>query len=152
MRKNATSRLHRIMVSHEFVERFQNLRVSCRERMLSDHFPLVLASSMTRWGPSPFRTLDGWLDEPKFLDVFKKEWVQLAQLTFAQKIKAMKKPLKKWNREVFGFIDTKISFFQEELSKLDIKEQQPGLQEIDSLRTKALQSQMWLWLARKERY
>ena len=152
MRENAASRIDRIMVSHEFVEKFQNLKVFCKDRMLSDHFPLVLTSSMSQWGPSPFRTLDGWLEEPKFLDVFRKEWVQLAQLTFAQKLKAMKKSLKKWNREVFGFIDTKISFFQDELSKLDSKEQQLGLQEIDFFRRKALQSQLWLWLTQKERY
>ena len=108
MRGKAASRLDRIMVSKEFVENFQNLKVVCKERMLSDHFPLILATSDIKWGPSPFRTLDGWLEEPKFLQVFKKEWIQLSQLPFEQKIKAMKKPLKTWNREVFGKIDFKI--------------------------------------------
>ena len=151
MRDNAASRLDRVLVSNEFIGRFQNLKVKCKERMLSDHFPLVLYTSETSWGPSPFRTLDGWLEEPQFMAVFKKEWIQLSQLPFEQKLKAMKRPLKKWNREVFGHIDSKLMSLQNELSKLDAKEQAQALQEADRQRKKALQSQLWLWLAKKER-
>jgi len=41
---------------------------------------------------------------------------------------------------------------QNELSKLDAKEQAQPLQEADMQRKKALQSQLRLWLARKERF
>jgi len=64
----------------------------------------------------------------------------------------MKKPLKKWNKEIFGHIDTKIRSLQQEISKLDHVDQQLGLDETDSIRRKALQTQLWLWLTRKERY
>jgi len=89
--------------------------------MLSDHFLLVLTTSKISWGSS-------------FIAVFKKEWIQLSQLSFEQKIKAMKKPLKKWNREVFGLIDIKIKSLQDELSKLDVREQSQMPQDIDKHR------------------
>jgi len=119
MRKNAASRIDRILVTKEFVEQFQNLRVRCKNRMLSDHTPLVIFTSETVWGPCPFRTLDIWLEEPKFLDVFKKEWLQLTSLSFVQKLTAMKGPSRRWNPKVFGHIDLKIQAYQEELSRLD---------------------------------
>jgi len=75
MRRNAVSRLDRILVTKEFVDKFHNLRVCCKWRMLSDHTPLVLFTSAIAWAPCPFRTLDIWLEEPQFLKVFKKEWV-----------------------------------------------------------------------------
>uniref|UniRef100_A0A7C9DIR8 Uncharacterized protein n=1 Tax=Opuntia streptacantha TaxID=393608 RepID=A0A7C9DIR8_OPUST len=69
-----------------------------------------------------------------------------------QKLKRMKAPLKKWNREVFGHIDLKISSFQKEITKLDLLAQERQLQECEWHRRSALQSQLWLWKARKERY
>jgi len=123
MRKNAASRLDRILVSKEIIEQYQNIRAYCKDRQLSDHFPVIMSTSRIRWGPCPFRTLDSWLEEPKFMELFRKEWLQLSQLSLEQKLKAMKKPLRKWNKEVFGIIDIKLKSLQTELSKLDEKEQ-----------------------------
>jgi len=64
----------------------------------------------------------------------------------------MKKPLRKWNNEAFGIIDIKLKSLQEEISKLDEKEQLEQPQEADIFRRRALQSQLWLWMARRERY
>jgi len=64
----------------------------------------------------------------------------------------MKKPLKKWNREVFGIIDDKIKSLQEAISKVDDKEQREMLQEADIYRRKALKTQLWQWMTRQERY
>ena len=58
MRENAASRLDRIMVSKEVIERFQNLKVHCKERLLSDHFLVVLNTSRIIWGPV---LLDHWM-------------------------------------------------------------------------------------------
>ena len=138
MRENAASRLDRIMVSREVVEKYPSLRAYCKERLLSDHYPVIMSTSCITWGPCPFRTLDTWLEEPQFLEIFKKEWIQLSQIPLEQKLKAMKKPLSKWNREVFGNIDMKIKALQEELSKLDDMEQQQQPREMDMHRRRAL--------------
>jgi len=152
MRENAASRLDRIMVSKEVFEHYQNLSAYCRDRLLSDHFPVIMNTSKISWGPCPFRSLDTWLEEPKFMELFRKEWLQLHQIPLEQKLKAMKKPLRKWNKEVFGIIDIKLKTLQEELSKLDRKEQFQQPQEADVHRRRAIQSQLWLWMARRERY
>jgi len=136
----------------EFVNKFQNIRVRCKNRMLSDHTPLVVSTAVATWGPSPFRTLDVWLEEPKFLAVFKKEWLQLTSISFEQKLKAMKRPLRKWNHEIFGHIDTKIYVYQKELGRLDMKAQSEDLLEEEWMRREAVQSQLRLWMLRKERY
>ena len=108
MRENAASKLDRIMVSKEVVEQYQSLKAYCKERLLSDHFPVIMNTSCITWGPCPFRTLDTWLEEPKFFELFKKEWIQLSQIPFEQKLKAMKQPLRKWNKDIFGNIGMKL--------------------------------------------
>jgi len=69
-----------------------------------------------------------------------------------QKLKKLKAPLRKWNREVFGNIDTKIQALQKELASIDIQAPGRELQEIEWHRRNASQSELWLWMARKERY
>jgi len=78
LRRNAASRIHRMLVEAEFLEAFPGLQAYCKDRILSDHHPILLASNQVSWGPVPFRSLDGWLKEPSFMQVFKREWVQLA--------------------------------------------------------------------------
>jgi len=86
------------------------------------------------------------------LELFKKEWLQLSGLSIEKKLKALKGPLKKWNKEGFEHIDLRIKSYQEEISKLDLKAQTQALQESDWLRRDALQIQLELWLNRKERF
>jgi len=120
--------------------------------MFSYHYPIILVTTQIKWGPTPFRSLDVWLSEPSFLKTFKREWVQLGGLALEQKLKRIKKPLKEWNKVVFGRLDQKIKAFQQELQKLDSKAQVRMLLEQDWLRKEALQSQLWLWMLRSERY
>ena len=152
MRHNAASKLDRVLISPELLDKFPGTHAYCKERMLSDHYSIILASNIVKWGPIPFRTFDCWLQEPSFVQVFRNEWLQLVGLHLEQKLKRMKAPLKKWNREVFGHIDLKISSFQKEITKLDLLAQERQLQECEWHRRSALQSQLWLWKARKERY
>ena len=86
------------------------------------------------------------------MKVFEKKWIQLAGLPLDQKLRKLKAPLRKWNREVFGNIELKIQDYKKELDKLDMKAQEMELQESDWCRRNALQSQLWLWIIRKERY
>ena len=152
MRSNAASRIDRALVDVELIQSFPGLRAYCKGRSFSDHHPIILAFSNVQWGPTPFRSLDCWLKDPGFIKVFQHEWIQLAGLSLDQKLKKIKAPLKKWNREVFGHIDNKIQAFQKELGRLDMVAQTRSLQETEWSRRMAVQSQLWLWLTRKERY
>ena len=76
----------------------------------------------------------------KFCEIFEKEWVQLAGIPLDQKLKKLKAPLRKWNKEVFGHIDMKIQAFKKELVKIDEQAQERELEEIEWHRRNALQT------------
>jgi len=151
-RKNAASRLDRFWIDKELLLKISSGSVHCKGRMFSDHHPLIFSSDQVEWGPSPFRTLDCWLEEPSFQKTFSLEWIQLAGLPLQEKLKLIKGPLKSWNKKVFGHIDNRISTFQAAIKVLEDKAQEGFLQESDNCRLEALSSQLWLWIARKERY
>jgi len=152
LRCNAASKLDRILIDAEFMDKYPGIHAYCRDRLLSDHYPIILALYSISWGPTPFRSLDCWLKEPSFLQVFRHEWMQMAELPLDQKLKKMKAPLKKWNREVFGHIEQRIQGYQKEIAHIDMIAQDRDLQESEWLRKYALQAQLWLWKARQERY
>jgi len=120
--------------------------------MFSYHFPIVFKSSVLKWSPTPFRTLDCWLEEPSFEKVFRKEWLQMEGKPLVSKLKLIKKPIKAWNKGVSGHIDSKLCSYQEAIRKLDKEAQSRTLDECDWVRMDALQSQLWHWMVRKERY
>ena len=135
IRRNVASRIDKMLVEAQFMGAFPNMLAFCKDRLLSDHYPIVLSSSQLSWGLAPFRSLDCWLQKPSFIQVFKKEWLQLTGLPFNEKLKKLKASLKKWNREVFGHIDHRIQAFQVEMAKLDAQAQDCELQEICLLYT-----------------
>lgn len=152
LRKNSASRIDRILIDEELVLAFPNCKAFCRDRVFSDHFPLVFKSSAITRKPNPFRTLDCWLDEPSFEKIFRKEWLQLNGKPLECKLKLIKKPLRAWNTDVFGHIDNKIGIFQEAIRVLDKEAQLRCLEESEWCRLEALRAQLWFWMLRKERY
>jgi len=65
-------------------------------------------------------------------------------MALEQKLRRIKGPLRKWNREVFGHIDLKIKVLKDEMVKVDQKAQGLNLQEVDWHRREALQSHLGL--------
>ena len=120
IRRNAASRLDRMLIGADFMDKFSGIHAYCKERFLSDHYPIIMALHSVYWGPTPFRSLDCWLKEPSFVQVFRHEWMQMTSIPLDQKLKKMKAPLKKWNREVFGHIELKIQSFQKELAHIHL--------------------------------
>jgi len=151
-RRNAASRIDRIMVDKAWLDCFPLSKAYCQARGFSDHFPVILTSVQEDWGPIPFRTLDCWLEEPSFLNTFKKEWVKLSDLPLEKRLKLIKKPLKDWNRKSFGHIEQNIGKFQKEIDKLESVAQDRELQEEEWSRLEALRTQLGLWTTRNERY
>ena len=69
-----------------------------------------------------------------------------------RKLKLIKRPLKKWNGEVFGHIDRNIKKFDLALRKAEEEALRREIREVEWSRIEALRTQMWLWVVRKERY
>ena len=61
----------------------------------------------------------------------------------------MKEPLKKWNRETFGNIDTTIDKLEKEVEKVDVKLDAESSNEVLLARRRALASQLDIWYNRK---
>jgi len=76
-RKNAASRIDRSWVDKEILLQVPSSKVQCKGRVFSDHHPLVFTTEQVQWGPTPFKNIDSWLEEPSFMKTFSLEWVQL---------------------------------------------------------------------------
>ncbi|XP_057415016.1 uncharacterized protein LOC130709903 [Lotus japonicus] len=98
----AVSRLDRALVSMEWLETWPNCFLQVMSRDISNHCPLILKISTHDWGPKPFRTLNGWLQDPRFKAYVEREWNELqiqgwGAFVLKEKLKALKTRLKIWN-------------------------------------------------------
>lgn len=76
-------------------------------------------------GPKPFRVLNFWFQVISFHEVVKEVWKDLmvqgwGAFVLKEKLKGVKVALKKWNVEVFGFMNTKLRQIEINLNELDI--------------------------------
>ena len=152
LRKNAASRIDRVMIDQDLLLRMPFTKAYCRGRAFSDHYPIVVSSIEVKRNPLPFRALDVWLDEPSFMELFEAEWVQLSGLPLEKKLRLIKKPIKKWNREVYGHIDRNIQKFEQALDKAEAEVVKGEHGDLQWSRIEALRSQLWSWMVKKERY
>lgn len=93
----------------EWLELFKDLKLVGLNRSISDHCPLVVECESEDWGPKPFRNSDVWFTCPSFKKLVDNKWKCLLNLPFQEKLKRLKEPLRKWNRQVFGNLDLKKS-------------------------------------------
>ena len=100
-------RIDRTLVSLDWEEHFENVSQRVLPRVLSDHYSLLLEASVVRRGQSAFKFENMWLKAECFVDRVKQWWDGYSfagspSFILAQKLKALKANLKKWNREEFG--------------------------------------------------
>jgi len=70
----------------------------------------MLIVSLVDVGPTPFRSLDVWLRDKRFLDFVRSKWQSYemfggGMFILKKKIKKLKSDLKRLNREVFGNVN-----------------------------------------------
>lgn len=99
-------------------------------RPTSYHFPLSLNMGWQKWGPTPFRFENMWLDHPDFLLNVEKWWWKDMRVSgwpefkFMGKLKILKSHLKRWNKESFGFIEDEKRKIQKEIDDIDSGEEE----------------------------
>ena len=106
------SRLDRFLFSYEWDEKFPTIKQQRLTRLLSDHFPVMLECGQFRHGKRPFRFENMWLKFESFVERVKGWWQSypshgIPSYVLAQKLKALKGDLKKWNEKCFGNVAVK---------------------------------------------
>ena len=98
---SAKSRLDKVLVSEEWLQRWPMCKQYVPRREASDHCALVVKTMEKDWGPKPFRTIDAWHMERGFNELVKGKWqsylVQGNEITkIKEKFKLLKGDLKLW--------------------------------------------------------
>ena len=109
---HSMSRLDRFLITADWECRFNNVVQSILPRPVSDHCPILLDNEGIRSGPSHFHFEIMWLKFEGFKDLLRNWWqglhfVRSFSFVLASKLKALKRILKVWNKEVFGKVKTK---------------------------------------------
>ncbi|GJX37497.1 cytochrome P450, partial [Tanacetum coccineum] len=71
------SKIDRILVSHQFTNRWPNAHITILPREASDHYPILLKSYAADYGPIPFKFFNTWLLDSEFQNMFIESWVSL---------------------------------------------------------------------------
>jgi len=107
-------------------------------RPISYHFPICLKTMRLERGRTPFKFGNIWLEFEGFSDLIK-EWRGQAHVDgfasyiVANKLKLVKKKLKKWNKDVFGDIKTQKYNLLGIINSLNVKEETSSLPALSSV-------------------
>ncbi|GAU50433.1 hypothetical protein TSUD_134890, partial [Trifolium subterraneum] len=120
----AMSRLDRFLLSDGFLTKNGVTGQWIGDRDISDHCPVWLLSSFCNWGPKPFRVINGWINHPEFNDFVESAWKSYdvrgkKAFVLKEKLKLLRESLKKWNKEVFGYLDLNIEKIVTDINKFE---------------------------------
>lgn len=97
------SRLDRILVNSNFGDVWPNFEAKSDIRLFSDHKPLIFCQIKRNYGQIPFNFFNSWLEDDECDKIIREEWdafaiqgQHLKIFIIMQKLKAIKKKLKKW--------------------------------------------------------
>jgi hypothetical protein len=135
---NCMSRLDRILVSDGWLAEWGSVTLWGLKRDVSDHCPIVVKYDGYDWGPKPFRFNNHWLSNKDLPILVKGEWESYQVggwmgYVLKEKLKRLKGALKKWNKEVYGNVDSKIAVLIDDIEELDLKGEVEGLSEDELL-------------------
>jgi len=124
---SAKSRIDRVLVTEEWMEKWPTCKQYVQRREVSDHCAIVVKSVVRDWGPKPFRTIDAWLSEKGFGEMVKMKWNSYPSrgsgfIKIKEKLKWLKRDLKLWNKDVFGNLNTSKKRFLKEIEDIDCQD------------------------------
>ena len=137
-RGTSCSKLERVLVEPKWLQSCVSLKVSAINCSLSNHIPLLLETEEVNWGPKPFWNLDTWFSHPCFLKVVEDEWRSYGNTNMLEKLKKLRTPLRRWNRESSGCIDFNIQKLESKLKVMESKLDDGSIEEVDTARYQAI--------------
>ncbi|RVX11275.1 LINE-1 retrotransposable element ORF2 protein [Vitis vinifera] len=125
-------RLDRFLYSNEWEQVFPQSLQGVLPRWTSDHWPIVLETNPFKWGPTPFRFENMWLQHSSFKENFGRWWSEFQGNgweghKFMRKLQFVKAKLKEWNKTSFGELSKKKKDILAVLANFDSLEQEGGL-------------------------
>lgn len=120
----SSSQLDRFLISPGLADLWQVKGQWVGNRDISDHRPIWLISSVNNWGPKPFRFNSCWPDHAEFKSFVSQEWCKFSVVgkkafVIKEKLKFLRDKLKRWNKEVFGWLDLNIETTDDDLNALN---------------------------------
>ena len=117
-------RLDRFLFTNDWAVGYQCIRQEVEARVVSDHYPVILDTSPTRWGPTLFRFENVWLEHKQFSSQFDKWWKETSVTgwegyKWMRKLQEIKPQLKNWNKEIFGDLRLTEAALNSRLLELD---------------------------------
>ena len=123
----AASRLDCFLVFDEWEDHFSGTFQFALPRAISDHYPIVLEGGGVKKGKTLFKFENMWLLTDGFKELVRKWWTEYIVAgtdshCLAEKLKALKKDLREWNKKVFGIVSVSKSKAFARLQFRDLKE------------------------------
>ncbi|KAJ9691309.1 hypothetical protein PVL29_013479 [Vitis rotundifolia] len=125
-------RLDRFLFSNEWGQLFPQSLQEVLPRRTSDHWPIVLETNPFKWGPTPFRFENMWLQHPNFKENFRNWWRGFQGNgweghKFMRRLQFVKAKLKEWNKASFEELNERKKSILNDLVIFDAIEQEGGL-------------------------
>ncbi|KAK3199346.1 hypothetical protein Dsin_022761 [Dipteronia sinensis] len=150
----AWPRLDRYLISPIILMWFQNLIQRGLNRSLSYHNPILIEDSVTKWGPSPFRFMNWWLEENDMMKDAIDGWTNCVVkgskgFSLFVKAKAVKMKLKNWARSSKLTV-VQPSDLEEKLGSIDREVADSGWSDILKQDRSKFIEDLWKCLRREE--
>ncbi|XP_076938943.1 uncharacterized protein LOC143607350 [Bidens hawaiensis] len=131
---NKCSKLDRVLVCPDFLNRWPEACLKVLPKFLSDHRPIVLYTKFANFGPKLFRFFNSWLKRKGIDEVVKKAWHQFQMdgppdLKLILKLKCVRDEIRKWWEEVKTKEMEEFSILKDEFEKLENMAEQRDLNE-----------------------
>ncbi|KAK3199602.1 hypothetical protein Dsin_023017, partial [Dipteronia sinensis] len=152
--REAWARLDRFLVSPEFMLWLPNLIQKGLERILSDHFPILLGETKKDWGPSPFRFYNSWIENKVLMNEAMKGWKNCKVtgskgVVLRSKVKASKSSIKTWLLMHKRTVEDSKAI-EAQLGLIDKSVAQDGWTELNRIQRWRLMEELWKSLRREE--
>ncbi|KAF5472311.1 hypothetical protein F2P56_009038 [Juglans regia] len=124
------AKLDRGLVNASCLTRFPNMNNCYLSRSTSDHSPMFLQfqSDLFKYGHSPFRFQQMWIDHPDFHQFVGRIWTEevggFGLLKLAFKLKKLRGSLREWNKGIFGRTEAHIQGLENKIEELESDLQQ----------------------------
>ena len=150
------SLLDRFLVTDDWDESFVDTRASQKERLASDHFPILLEFGAFEWGPSPFRFCNSWLLDKQCCHIIKNSLTSgnhqgWAGFVICSKLRNLKSSLKSWLVDSERARKNQEESLLQALENEEIKEESQTMSSLDNVLKLSIKSDLIAIYRREER-